>query len=170
MSATAVDAQTRWEITDAYNAYAEGIDSKNWSLVRDCFADEVCIDYGAMSAAGGSPDEPRRADDWMLYLKSVINGFDITRHTLTNHRFGRSGEDVVCRAYLVADHVIFAQAELPIATADDVVTVVGEYTNTYTPTTAGWKISASRLEVHWSSGNLELFPRAMQRAAEAAAS
>ena len=57
---------------DSFNLYAEGLDSKNWPMVRNCFADEVFIDYGEISAATGSPDQARPADDWMKHLQSVI--------------------------------------------------------------------------------------------------
>lgn len=167
MTRTAIDAQLRFEIIDAYNAYGEGIDSKDWALVRSCFADEVCIDYGEIHAAAGGPDFPRKAEDWIQSLQSVINGFDITRHTITNHRFSMDGDLVVCRAYLTADHVIFAQPEITMAAADEIATVVGEYTNTYQRTDDGWKICKSKLLMNWSAGNADLFVVAMGRAAQA---
>ena len=166
MTAT-VTPEERAAIIDIYNAYAEGLDSKNWAMVRQCFADEVYIDYGATSAATGSPDEPRKADDWIPVLQSVINGFDFTQHTITNHRFSRDGERIVCRAYMTADHVILANPAFTQATADEVATVVGEYTNTCEHTADGWKIVSSRLDMAWSRGNAELFVDAVTRAAQA---
>ena len=114
MASSLEELQIRHALIDSYNHYAEGLDSKNWPMVRDCFADEVIIDYGEISAATGSPDEPRLADDWMKHLKSVINGFDITRHTITNHRFVISDGEISCRAYLTADHVLFADPAQPM--------------------------------------------------------
>ncbi|MGI9284521.1 MAG: hypothetical protein ACR2P1_03980, partial [Pseudomonadales bacterium] len=63
-----------------------------------------------------------------------------------------------------AHHVIFSGQEPGTAGVDDVVTVVGEYTNSYERTDQGWKIRRSRLQVHWTSGKPNLFPLAMQRA------
>ncbi|MGI9286243.1 MAG: nuclear transport factor 2 family protein [Pseudomonadales bacterium] len=165
MNNSEIDARLRNEIIDAYGAYAEGIDSKNWSLVRSCFADEVYIDYGEISAADGGPEEPRPIEKWMAHLQGVINGFDHTHHTLSNFRFNRDGERIACRAYLTAHHVIFSGPEPGTAGVDDVVTIVGEYTNSYERADQGWKIHRSRLQVYWSSGNPNLFPLAMQRAA-----
>lgn len=153
----------RQALIDNYNNYAEGLDSKNWPLVRGCFADEVYIDYGALSASTGDPAIPRRADDWLGYLRGVINGFDITRHFITNHRFAISDTGVSCRAYLSADHVIFPDPAQPIIGPQDVVTVVGEYTNYYTQSGDVWKICRSELVVHWSSGNIALFNAATER-------
>lgn len=155
-------------LIDSYSAYAEGLDSKNWPLVRGCFADEVVIDYGELSAATGSPDEPRRADDWMLYLKGVINGFDITRHLITNHRVNITDSEISCRAYLAADHVIFEDPAVAIARPEDIVTVVGEYNNHYEHIGGEWKIVRSQLDVHYSHGNMALFVKSAERVAAAA--
>ena len=151
-------------LIDNYNNYAQGLDSKDWPLVRACFADEVLIDYGSISAPTGDPAIPRRADAWLKNLQGVINGFDITRHTITNHRISFAGKQVSCRAYLTADHVIFPNPELPVVGAGDVVTVVGEYTNHYARIEGEWKICKSELVVNWSSGNLALFVAATERA------
>lgn len=152
-------------LIDNYNLYAQGLDSKNWPMVRSCFADTIMIDYGSISAPTGDPEVPRQADDWLKILQSVINGFDITRHTITNHRVDISGSAVSCTAYLNADHVIFPNPEMPIIGEQDVVTVVGEYTNHYEQVNDVWKICRSELVVNWSSGNMALFGTATERAA-----
>ena len=160
-----VDAQTRSEIIDVYTAYGEGIDSKNWPMVRDCFADEIVVDYGDTGAATGSAGEQRKAEEWMAALQSVINGFDITRHTISNFRFRETGEGIECRAYLTSDHIIFRNPQENYASEEEVATVVGEYTNVYRKTDAGWKIFKSKLDTHYSKGNIALFAEAGQRAA-----
>ena len=55
---------------DNFNNYAEGIATKNWSLVRSCFSDQVTIDYGEIdhSGEGGTV---RDAKDWVEHLRSV---------------------------------------------------------------------------------------------------
>lgn len=158
--------ETRAALAENYSLYGQGLDTKDWSLVRSCFADQVAIDYGTISDPTGSPDVPRNVDDWLEVLQSVINGFDITRHTITNHRFSFADGQVSCRGYLVADHVIFADPALPIVSDDDVATVVGEYTNHYERTAQGWKITRSKLEIQYSRGNLALFGTAAERVAE----
>ena len=49
---------------------------------------------------------------------------------------------------------------------DDVITVVGEYTNHYIEIDGDWKICKSELVVHWSHGNAELFVVAKERSLE----
>jgi hypothetical protein len=158
--------ETRAALAENYSLYAQGLDSKDWALVRRCFADQVSIDYGTISDPTGSPDVPRNTQDWLQVLQSVINGFDITRHTITNHRTAFVDGLVSCRAYLIADHVIFSNPELPLVADDDVATVVGEYTNHYERTAEGWKICRSKLEIQYSRGNLALFVTAAERVAE----
>ena len=149
---------------ESYNRYAQGLDTKDWALVRDCFNDEIFIDYGDISAPTGSPELARQADDWMAVLQGVINGFDLTRHTITNHRFDFDGA-IRCTAYLTADHIIFPDPALPLAGEQDVVTVIGEYTNTYAPSAGGLKISRSELVINCTRGNVALLGEAMNRAA-----
>lgn len=156
--------QIKSALIDNYSHYAEGLDSKNWELVRRCFGDKVLIDYGSISAPSGAPEIPRCTDDWLKILQGVINGFDITRHTITNHRVEIESDVVRCTAYLIADHIIFADPQMPIVTDGDCVTVSGEYCNEYQQVNGVWKISKSSLVVHWSKGNLELFERAATRA------
>lgn len=147
----------------SYNAYAEGLDSKDWAQVRRCFADEVYIDYGVIIDPEGDPAVPKRADDWVAQLKHNIGGFDITRHTISNHRFNTDGELPSCTAYLVADHVILPDPLMPIASAEDIATVIGEYTNQYQRINNEWKIVKSKLDIHWSTGNIALFAQAIAR-------
>ncbi len=163
-------ALIRNHLLDSYSRYAQGLDSKNWDMVRACFADEILIDYGELSIASGPPDVPGRADDWMTSLQAVINGFDVTRHAIINHRIhvDESG-GISCRAYLSADHVIYPDREVRIISAEDVVTVVGEYNNYYELIEGFWKIVKSELNVEWTSGNVGLLEVAVKRAAEKSA-
>ena len=65
---------------------------------------------------------------------------------------------------LSADHVIFPNPEMPIVGDQDVVTVVGEYTNHYRQIDGDWKICKSELVVNYSRGNIALFVAATERA------
>lgn len=147
----------------SYNRYAEGLDSKDWEQVRTCFADEVCLDYGPVIDPEGSPETPRSADDWVKQLQLNIGGFDSTRHTITNHRTSLVGEVATCKAYLIADHVMFQDPAMPIVGPKDVATVTGEYTNQYKQINGEWKIIKSKLAMKWSTGNIALFQQAVEK-------
>jgi hypothetical protein len=152
------DVSVRAALLDSFHRYAEGLDTKNWPMVRACFADEILIDYGAISAPTGSPDVPRRADDWMLLLQGVIHAFDRTRHAMSNARFDITPERVNCRIYVCADHVVYPDPTRIIG-PQDVVTVVGEYSNDFRRIDGAWKIVFSRLDVWWTTGNVALLGR-----------
>ncbi|MCB1701231.1 MAG: nuclear transport factor 2 family protein [Pseudomonadales bacterium] len=166
MPAATEALQIRNSMIDNYNSYAQGLDTKDWAMVRSCFADKVFIDYGSISDPTGSPDVARNSEDWLPVLQGVINGFDITRHAITNHRPVITDSTLSCTAYLTADHVIFPNPELPIVTPEDVVTVVGEYTNWYEKDGSRLVICRSRLVINYTGGNLALLGQAMQRAIE----
>lgn len=155
---------TKNALIENFGAYAEGLDSKNWSLLRSCFADEVLIDYGSISAGSGEVDVPRKSDDWVKILRHNISGFDMTRHELCNFRAAINDESVSCRAYMRADHIILATPGEVNVSPQEVVTVVGEYTNVYKQVDGLWKICQSKLEVNWSQGDLGLFEQAALRA------
>ena len=152
----------RQAMVDSFYKYAEGLDTRNWAQVRGCFADEVFIDYGAISAPTGSPEVPRRADDWMQMLQAVIHAFDRTRHAMSNPRFVAGADLVNCRMGVSADHVVYPPGSGGIIGPQDVVTVVGEYSNDYRLVGDDWKIVFSRLDVWWTSGNVALLQRVGQ--------
>lgn len=159
--------QLKRELIESFDAYAEGIDTKNWALVRSCFADPILLDYGELSASTGPIDKPRPADDWVAVLEMAVKGFDITRHTMTNHRLTIDGDKVTCRTYLLADHMIFADPTITHADDDENITLAGEYINDYQQIDGQWKIVRSQLDVHYTRGNAGLFEKAQARAVNA---
>jgi hypothetical protein len=152
-------------IAEAYSNYATGLDTKNWALVRDCFCDQVLIDYGSISEPTGGPDVPRKADDWLEHLKGTLTGFDMTQHSITNHRYQFKGDTVQCTAYLVAEHLMFDDPAMPLANGDQFITVAGFYTNDYVQDNGQWRIAKSMLAVTWMRGDVGLFEKAALRAA-----
>jgi hypothetical protein len=151
-------SQLRNALLDSFHRYAEGLDTRNWAMVRSCFADRVFIDYGEISAPTGAPDVPRDADAWLGIVQGVIHAFDKTRHAMSNARFSITPECVNCRVYVSADHVVYSNP-MRITGPQDIVTVVGEYSNDYALVGNEWKIVVSRLDVWWTSGNVALLER-----------
>lgn len=158
-----VHAEAKLAIAETMSNYATGLDSKNWALVRDCFCDEVLIDYGEISQSTGGPDKPRQADDWVKVLQGNLQGFDITHHMIGNHRYQRRDDRVECISYLVAEHIIFEDPATLVATEGSYITVAGYYTNGYLESRSGWRIADSQLKVTWMRGDPGLFARAAER-------
>ncbi|KKK81819.1 hypothetical protein LCGC14_2809610, partial [marine sediment metagenome] len=84
---------------------------------------------------------------------------------LANSRFLAfvDGDSVSCKAYLIADHIMLPDPNMPIVSGENIATVVGEYTNFYEKNAGKWTICKSELAVHWSSGNIALFPQAAEK-------
>lgn len=164
MPAIADQTATKLAIAEAYSNYATGLDTKNWAMVRECFCDEVYIDYGSISAPTGDPAIPRKADDWLQILTGTLAGFDMTQHSITNHRYEFMGDSVRCTAYLVAEHLMFDSPMMPLANDGQFITVSGYYTNDYVVERGHWRIAKSMLAVTWMRGDPGLFEKAVQRA------
>ena len=141
-----IDTAIRNALIDSYNNYAIGVDTKNWPLVRSCFTDQVSLDYGELSDSTGGSNVLRSSDDWVAILQGAINGFDITRHAITNHRVTVNGDSAVCIIYLNVDHIIYADSGINIITTPDSIKPVGDYTNEYRLIDGCWKIVKSQLQ------------------------
>ena len=72
---------------------------------------------------------------------------------------------VQCTAYLVAEHMMFADPALPLANEGEFITVAGFYTNDFVIEAGQWRIAKSMLAVTWLRGNPGLFEVAAQKAA-----
>jgi hypothetical protein len=165
MTQSSDDTGIKVAIAEVMSNYATGLDTKNWAMVQDCFCEHVLIDYGAISASTGGPEVPRRAKDWLEILKANLSGFDIIQHNITNHRFVIGEDGVQCTAYLVAEHMIFADPAMPLANEGEFITVSGYYTNDFVIDAGQWRIAKSMLAVTWMRGDPGLFEIAAQRAA-----
>jgi hypothetical protein len=147
----------RLAISDVVLQYATAADRRDWALYRDCFTDTVDIDFTSFS--GGEP-ERLSADAWVLRVRGLLPGFDVTQHNSSNHVHSISGDSATCVSYMVAEHIYLA------ASAENYVTLGGYYTNSLVRTPFGWRICKCQLNVTWQRGNAELFALAAERAAE----
>ena len=158
-----VDTSTRLAIAQVMANYAMGLDMNDWPLLRSCFCDEIKLDYGEKSAETGGPDEWQSADNWVEILKSSITRFDMTHHQLEVYRVSdiladKPGQQMQCLAYLVAEHMLYADPAMPIATDEsEYITLGGYYTNDFVQEKEQWKIQTSKLTATWLRGNYTLF-------------
>lgn len=148
--------QDRMAISDIVIQYASGADGRDWDLYRDCFTATVDIDFSSFS--GGEPERLAVAD-WVLQVRGLLPGFDVTQHNSSNHVHTLDGDSATCVSYMVAEH-IYLDTE-----GENFVTLGGYYTNSLIRAAAGWRICKCRLDVTWQRGNPELFALAAQRAA-----
>jgi fermentation-respiration switch protein FrsA (DUF1100 family) len=137
----------RNEIVDTVNQIAVNVDRRNWQGVIDCFADEVLLDYRAMvgeEPAKLKPEEIARA--W----RGLLTGFEMTQHTVTNHKVTIKDNKAEVFSYVSAVHY------LPNELGKDTGTVIGYYNHHLMKTSAGWKVDQMKFTPTLIEGNMDL--------------
>ncbi|MBL0728553.1 nuclear transport factor 2 family protein [Piscinibacter sp. HJYY11] len=151
-----LSAADRLDIQDAIANMLLAIDQCDWARVRAAFADEVLVDYTALS--GGSPSRVR-ADALMASWQALVPGFEATQHLVGPVVAQRRDTEVVAHTAVRGYHHI-------AGAAPPVWMVAGRYTFALTRRGAHWRISAIRLHVAYQEGNLGLPALAQQRVRE----
>ena len=141
------------EITRCLYEYALGIDTRDWSLYRGIFCDEVTTDF---SSFNGEPAARTTADDWVAGVSVLFNGLDATQHTMSNPMVDIDGDTARCRMYMQAEH--FLQNEQ----GDTGFAIGGYYDDQLVRTASGWRVAAVTLKVLWSRGNRHILALAVQ--------
>ena len=144
----------RLEITDVVNRVATYADLRDWARVRDCFTDEIDIDYTSLN--GGSPAH-LSADILVEQWRAGLSGLQATQHMISNHLITVTGNEATCLAYVQAQHY------LPNDTGEPTWTLGGRYTYLLIRTAQGWKIRSSTLTVLWAKGNQHVMTLAPQQ-------
>jgi hypothetical protein len=147
----------RQDVIDSILRYASGIDMRNWALYRECFTDELEVDF--TSWGGGTPLTVS-ADQWVANVRSTLSGFEGTQHTLTNFVVDVDGDNAHAVVYMSAQHF------LPNDKGDSTLLIGGYYTHDLVRTPTDWKIRKARLTVTWTVGNRHIFELARERVAE----
>lgn len=143
------------DIAETVIRVANLADAQDWKNLRDCFLDEVEVDY--TSLAGGEPSTVK-ADDLIAGWRGTLSGFDATHHQVTNILVTLDGDEAHVNAYIHADHYLEG------APGGDHWLVLGTYDYHLIRTGDGWRVSASKLNVKRLEGNNDLADAATERA------
>ena len=83
--ASELSINDKFKIIDVMNNYAKGIDTKDYDLFRSIFDNsvEVNIIYDS-SFRSGEPVSFEGADEWVQYVRNVVNEYRSTQHMLGN--------------------------------------------------------------------------------------
>ena len=123
----------RFEIIETMNKYAIGIDTKDYSLFRSIFLDDVKVkvifdpnwrEEGEVSF--------NSKEDWVAYVKESIDQYRATQHMLGNPMISFDGEIAVVRTDLQATHYYIDNPE--------VKTVLWGFYETHMVKDQNWKI------------------------------
>lgn len=134
----------RIAVSDVLDAYARGIDTKDWELVASVFTDDATLDYTAFGGPKGS------RDDVIGWVSASVSAFPMTQHHITNRTFSIDGDTATSRAELFAP--------MGMASSEGKMTMLltgGVYIDTYRRTPDGWKISARVCDRAWLAAGPE---------------
>lgn len=145
---------------DDYNAivrrryeYAQGIDTRDWELLRSIFTDEIEMDFSSYS---GQPGAVMLADDWVNGVKVLFTGLDSTQHVMTNPIVDVEGNRGRLRMYMKAEHFLANDS------GSDDFALGGYYEDRLINTGGDWKIEAVVLTVLWNRGNRDIMALARE--------
>ena len=150
----------RAAISDVVNAYATGLDRRDWALYRSIFSDEIEMDFASVGLRTG----PYTAEAWVRSAQTLFAGFSATQHTSSNHVHEIHGESATCMSNMQAEHFVSREPGDGLDAPDaDRWTIGGYYRNELVRTPAGWKLKRVALIVTWSRGNAEVSNIALRR-------
>lgn len=152
------ELQDKEAIRQLCTDYSAAVDNRDWLLLRNCYLDEIEIDYGDFAKNG-----KWNADDWVAQLKLGVSGFDNTQHLNGNHTIQIDGDTAQCSVHVIAEHVIYPQSGLVHVDDKSSITFGGTYFITYQRTPAQWRIAKAQLTALWTRGNMGLFNIAKDR-------
>ncbi len=132
-SMTLQDIADRIEIDDLLTRYATALDAKDWDVWASCFTPDAFLDYTAAGGVKGTLPEVRQ------WLTTVLAGFPMTQHLVTNRAVCIAGDTATCRSCL------FNPMGLPDGDGLMVFFEGGYYRDKLVRTGGGWRI-AERIE------------------------
>ena len=128
------------------------VDECDWDTVRECFADEVELDYSSMN---GQPAAVLKADDIIEGWKQVPPGFTHTHHQIGNVIATSSDQEGSLFCYGTASHYLENKK-------GNVWTVVGSYDIDLKFIDGNWKITKHKFNFKYQDGNGDLPNMAME--------
>jgi hypothetical protein len=93
MSNKGLSADDRFAIQDLLFRYATCIDTRNWNLLRTCFAAQCDVDYGIFGAW-------RSADELAERMEVLHRDVGPSWHRLSNIAPVADGEAALCKTYV----------------------------------------------------------------------
>ena len=124
-----VDPQVRVEVADVLVRYATGIDRRDWTAFRSCFAADCEADYGDIGRW-------HSAEEITTWMREVHDQCGHTMHRITNVVVDPSARGVAARSYV--DAIVLGPDNQTGARS------AGFYDDELVPSDDGWKIARRR--------------------------
>jgi hypothetical protein len=134
----------RLALSDLLDAYARGIDDKDFALVLSLFTSDAALDYTAFGGPKGGPSE---VFDW---ISKAVSAFPMTQHHITNRVFEINETKATGTADLLA--------VMGMGAGDGKLNLMftgGIYRDTFTRTADGWKIAERVCDKGWLAAGPE---------------
>lgn len=132
-----IDART--DIIETIYRFANGLDLKDWQMVRDCFTETIATDYGDLR---GDVESYISADDYVAKRQVALSPLQ-TQHLSSNHIIKIDGDTAICQSqmliYRKKDNTFFNTHCF--------------YEHHLVKRDNQWKISAVKQRVWWSEGD-----------------
>jgi 3-phenylpropionate/cinnamic acid dioxygenase small subunit len=149
-------AKDRLEIIELMNAYASGLDARDWPLWRSVFTDETIFD---LSSWNQIPARILNADKVVRSQARMFAELSVTQHFLTNHRITIDEDTARCIAHMRAEHWLKNDDG-----SDSRYTMFGYYDDKFIRTSEGWKMCEMQLNVTQTEGEIRVMDEAGRRA------
>jgi 3-phenylpropionate/cinnamic acid dioxygenase small subunit len=147
------------DLRDLIHRYAFGLDTRDWTMWRSVFTDEVLIDMSDYE--GEAPTKPVPIDLHVQYVRRLFAGFAATQHFIGTHRFDIDGDRATIVAHMRAEHWVDTNQ------GGDRYTMYGTYTDQCVRTADGWRITEVKLTLLREEGNRHVMRVAARRGKEA---
>lgn len=150
------EVRDRLDIIEVTNRIALLADLREWNELRECFCDQVEVDY--TSEFGGQPQHLTAAE--LLEQWNFLKEFQATQHQVTCHTITLHGDHADCRAHVQATHY------LPNDHGESFWMCGGHYEYGLQHTAHGWRVERMKFILTWARGNQTINHMAQQRAQE----
>ena len=142
------------EITRRRYEYAQGIDTKDFKLLRSVFTDKITMDFFDYN---GLPAATLMADEWVKQVSALMTQLDSTQHVMTNPIVDLDGNLATSRMYMKSEHF------LQNSQGRDRYTIGGYYIDQLIRLNDRWAIKAVTLKLFWQTGNRNIMTIASNR-------
>lgn len=149
-------SEDREKIIAIVNDIGTLADQCDWNRLAQMFADAVLLDYTSM--VGGKP-ETLSPQEIMVRWKSILPGFDMTQHKITDHKVELHHNQADVYSKVMALHYIAGSL------GGEIWIVQGEYYHHLIQTKDGWKVNKMKFIVGEIRGNNDLPGLAIRRVA-----